>query len=80
MADTIKKRPYYITWYERKNNKSRWFIICNYFGESAKEVKAHMDIEQNYRRVYNKPHMFHLTVSLSRPSDAALRERGHLYY
>jgi len=74
------RRPYYVTWAEKRHGKIQWYILCDVYGNNAKEVRERMMVEQNFRRLRGKPHMFHLDVTLSRPSDAALRERGHLYF
>lgn len=75
------QRAYYVTWTERKNKVVTDYILCNVYGNSAKEVRQRLVMEeQSYRMNNKKPFMFYLTVSASRPCDAARRKRGHLYY
>lgn len=75
------KREYYVTWTEQKNRVRTDYIICGVYGSSAKEVRNRLVMEEQQHRMNNKkPYMFYLTVSASRPEDAATRKKGHLYY
>lgn len=75
------KREYYVTWTECRNKVTTHYILCGVYGNSVKEVRNRLVMEEQQFRMNNKkPFMFHLTVSAHRPIDAATRKKGHLYY
>lgn len=69
---------YYVTWEEQKNRScySYYTLVC---GSSVKDLKEIVFDEQNTRRGFNKPHMFHTRVTKAIPDDLDKRTPGRLY-
>lgn len=76
-------KEYYVTWAEKKFG-GYFNYIRMIRGNSVKDVKELMQLEQNERRLTGKPHMFTIRITKTRPGDDFLEKynykRGHLYY
>lgn len=76
-------KDYYVTWSEKKF-RSYFNYIRTIPGNSAKEIKALMQNEQNERRRIGAPHMFSVKITRTRPGEDFLNKwdykEGHLYF
>lgn len=58
---------YYVTWDEKKNGtehkRGTCIVVAN-----RKEAQDAVLVEQNFRRLNKKPHMFHVTMNRQRPN------------
>ena len=73
-------KVYWMVWDEKKHGDMYSYIHPVMAETVADAYNIIYRNEQNERRIQDKPHMFHVKITRRIPTDAHLRQKGHLYY